>query len=134
MSSAKLAVVCGLAALAISACGDTAKPRAGSVTVAAHPMYRGKVDDPRPTRLQCLKAHHIDAYNLPGSPPKIQIGGVGSGPLVVFLATPGTAQGAQIDGGTQAAEVIGAALLYPRNAPDKELGPIESCLAEGVKG
>jgi hypothetical protein len=53
---------------------------------------------------------------------------------VTFLATPGAAQYAQISGSAQGAEVIGAALLYPNQAPDSELSLIENCLSSGVQG
>ena len=62
MSSAKLAVACGFAALALSACGTAAKPVAGSPGVATSPGTRGKIDDPRTTmnnHLACIRARRL---------------------------------------------------------------------------
>jgi hypothetical protein len=64
----------------------------------------------------------------------MQIGTKPYGPTVYFEPTPGIAQGLQIDGKAQAAEVIGAALLYPNLASDALLTKVENCVAEGVSG
>ena len=52
----------------------------------------------------------------------------------MFQPTPGAAQGEQIDGQAQGAEVIGTALLYPNQAPDELLSKVETCVAKGVPG
>jgi hypothetical protein len=138
MRSAKLAAVCALTALALTACGSTTKPEAGQVRVTAgEPAGRGVVDDPRAKHMKCLQQHHIavvttvkGADRLPG----MQIGIPPAGPSVTFEPTPGAAQQAQISAGAQGAEVIGSALLFPNQASDSELKVIEDCLAIGVRG
>jgi hypothetical protein len=132
MSSAKLAVVCGLVAVAVSGCGSSAKPEAGSSVTLSKPSARGRIDDPRLAHLKCLEQHHIPAVLVAKT--DIQVGSPQSGPLVVFTPTPGSAQYAQISAQEKGAEVIGAALLYPRSAPDGELKTIEACVAQGVTG
>ena len=57
-----------------------------------------------------------------------------AGPTVQFQPTPGDAQGKQIGGQAQGAEVIGSALLYPNQAPSSLLSKVESCVAKGVQG
>ena len=121
------AAVC-LSALAASACGSAVKPATGS---------RGKIDDPRTARanrIQCLTDKHFAVQKVGLN--ELLIGPQPAGPRVVFDATEGAAQGVQISGlrQQQGAEVIGAALLFPDQATDKQLGAIENCLAKGVKG
>jgi hypothetical protein len=133
-----------VAALALSACGTSSKPVAGSTTGApaisttGKPAGRGVVDDPRSRHLQCLLAHHLPAVAIGTTTsmrlPGIQVGQPPVGPTVAFEPTPGSAQQAQITGQVQSAEVIGSALLYPNQAPDQELKVIEDCLAVGVTG
>ena len=121
------AAVC-LTALAVSACGSTVKPATGS---------RGKVDDPRTAkanRVECIADKHIPVQKVGLN--ELLLGAPPASPRVVFAPTEGAAQGDQISGQAQdqGAEVIGGALLYPDQASDKELGAIESCLSQGVKG
>jgi len=144
MSSAKLAAGCVVAAFALSACGVSSKPVAGSaaarlsISTTGKPAGRGVVDDPRTKHLKCILAHHLPAVpigtttsmHLPG----IQVGQPQVGPTVAFEPTPGSAQEAQITGQVQSAEVIGSALLYPHLASDQELKIVEDCLALGVSG
>jgi hypothetical protein len=132
MSSAKLVLACGVAALALSACGSSAKPVAGSVSASGKPAGRGVVDDPRQRHLPCILGHHLPAVKIGRT--DLQIGPPGSGPKVSFQPTPGAAQDAQISGLVENAEVIGSALLYPNQASDQELQVIEDCLAQGVQG
>jgi hypothetical protein len=117
-----------LIALAASACGSSVKSATGS---------RGKIDDPRTAkanRIECLTDKHLPVQKVGLN--ELVIGAQPAGPRVVFAPTEGSAQGDQISGQLQyqGAEVIGGALLYPNQAPDKELGTIETCLAQGVKG
>jgi len=98
---------------------------------------RGKIDFPataRANRIQCLMAKHIPVQKVGLN--ELLLGPQPASPHVVFDATEGAAQGVQISGlrEQQGAEVIGAALLFPAQASDKELGTIENCLAKGVKG
>ncbi len=126
MPHAKSAAALGVVALVLCGCSAAVKP----------PQGRGKVDDPRTyasaNHLKCLVQHHLPAQKV--GRVGIQIGPLPGGPTVEFLPTPSAAQAAQIDGSPslQGAEVIGAALLYPNQAPDRELSVIESCLATGV--
>lgn len=117
-----------LTALAASACGSAVKSATGS---------RGKVDDPRTAqanRIKCLADKHIPVQKVGLN--ELLLGPQPASPRVVFDATAGAAQGDQISGNpeTAGAEVIGGALLYPDQAPDKQVGVIENCLAKGVKG
>jgi hypothetical protein len=137
MPSAKLAVAVGLAALSLSACGTTSKPEAG--TPAALVKSQQGVDDPSTKHIRCLQQEHIavraERVMVAGlSLPGFQVGTLPYGPTVSFEATPGDAQGVQIDGRAQSAEVIGSALLYPNLASDSLLSKVESCVAQGVSG
>jgi hypothetical protein len=119
------ATVC-LTALAASACGSAVKPATGS---------RGKIDDPRTARanrIECLTDKHLPVQKVGIT--ELLIGPQPAVARVVFDATEGAAQADQIHGQQPGAEVIGAALLFPNQAPDKELGVIENCLAKGVNG
>ena len=124
MSTVRVVLAAGLAAIALSACGSIAKPSRG----------RGRVDDPRVVagHLQCIRAHHLPATDAGNT--GIQIGRPPAGPTVSFLPTPGVATGYQIENRAAGAEVIGNALLYPNQASEGELGVIEGCLDQGVSG
>jgi hypothetical protein len=119
------AAVC-LTALAASACGSAVKSATSS---------RGKIDNPataKANRIQCLTDKHIPVRQV--SLNELWLGPQPASPRVVFDATEGAAQGVQIHGQDPGAEVIGAALLFPDQAPGKELSVIENCLSKGVKG
>jgi hypothetical protein len=125
MPTVKLAAAAGVAALVVCACGSAVKP----------PQGHGKVDDPRtynPNHVTCLRQAHLPVQEVART--GLQIGALPAGPSVWFEPTPGAAQAAQIDGASQAAEVIGSALVYPHQAPDGELTLIENCLSNGVSG
>lgn len=130
MSSAKLALAIGLAAISLAACGTTAKPQAGTVKAAS--VNRKGVDDPRTTHVECLRQQHILVSEVGRT--WLQIGTKPSGPTVHFEPTPGAAQELQIDGQVESAEVIGSALLYPNQASDSLLQKVEDCIAKGVTG
>lgn len=137
MPSAKLAVAVGLTALSLSACGTTSKPEAG--TPAAIAKSHIGIDNPRTRHIDCLRQEGIPVRSeqlvIAGhSLPSFQVGTRPSGPTVSFEPTPGDAQGVQIQGQAQGAEVIGSALLYPNQAPDSLLTKVENCVAKGVKG
>jgi hypothetical protein len=137
MPSAKLAVAVGLTALSLSACGTTSKPEAG--TAAAIAKSHQGVDDPSTKHILCLQQEHIavspEQVTVAGqSLPGFQVGALPYGPTVSFEPTPGDAQGVQIHGQAQPAEVIGSALLYPNQASDSLLSKVESCVAQGVSG
>jgi hypothetical protein len=125
-----LAVV---AALVLSSCGSSPKPNAG--TAGATTTNHKNVDDPRQKHLVCLHQEHIPVRRVTlGGLPGMQIGVRPAGPTVQFEPTPGDAQGKQIGGQAQGAEVIGSALLYPNQAPSSLLSKVESCVAKGVQG
>jgi hypothetical protein len=133
MSSAKLAAACALIALVMAGCGSSSKPEAGSVhTSAGGHAGRGVIDDPRTKHLMCLKQHGLVAHRVGQT--GIQVGKLPTGPSIAFAQTPGAAQALQINGTVENAEVIGSALLYPRQAPDKLLKVVEACMAQGVTG
>jgi hypothetical protein len=125
MSSLKAVLACSLAAVALSACGSTVKP----------PQGRGSIDNPRtgnPDYLRCIRDHGVPAVEVGSN--GIQVGQLPAGPTIRFLPTAGSATAAQIYGQAQGAEVIGSALLYPNQASRSELGAIEVCLNQRVKG
>jgi hypothetical protein len=153
MASSKLVVACGLTAVSLSACGIAAKPTAGTLHLDRAPGNHSQLDDPRKTHAKCMRLAGLpitefreSLHATPGltpvagtvpqvnSLPAIQVGTAPTGPTVVFLATPGGAQYAQIDGYAQGAEVIGGALVYPNQASDQELATVEGCTALGVTG
>jgi hypothetical protein len=121
-------------ALALSACGSTTKPIAGSAASlrAGGPGVHAKIDDPRPKHLACLKQHKLQVSEP--APTEIQVGTPGVGPLIAFTPTPGNAQADQIEAKDPGAEIIGSALLYPNLAPDTVLQTVENCTALGVSG
>ena len=137
MPSAKLAAAVALSALSLSACGISSKPEAGTPNAIIN-GHKG-LDDPRSKHTACLKQDHV-AFRLEQRTiagkilPSIQVGTAPAGPTVSFEPTPGDAQGVQIQGEAQGAEVIGSALVYPNQASDKLLTVVESCVAKGVSG
>jgi hypothetical protein len=137
MSLAKVAVVCGLMALLISACGIQAKPEAGTAHLTHYAGFHGLVDDPRKPQVSCLKSDKLPyrEYYADGVQhlPAIHVGSA-QGPTMIFYPTAGIAQGLQIMGQETGAEVIGALLVYPNQARASELTKVETCAAIGVKG
>jgi hypothetical protein len=112
------------AVVALSGCASLTKPSGG----------RGAAVDPRtgpPNYVACLRANRLQVSELGSN--RVQVGQLPSGPTIVFMPTAGIAEGQQIQGKAQGAEVIGAALLYPNHASGVELTVIENCLGQGVK-
>jgi hypothetical protein len=136
MSKTKLVLACGLMALLLGACGIQAKPVAGTPNINKAPGSHTKWDDPRKGREKCLREHHIHGryYLASAGRPAIQVGTPPTGPTIIFEATPAFAEGLQIEGKTQAAEIIGAALIYPNQAKSHVLKLVENCMAVGVAG
>ena len=133
MSSAKVAAAAMVVAMSLSACGVASKPEAGSAPAAMH--SKSSYNDPRAKHVKCLRADHIRFRELTlHNYPSIQVGARPSGPTIEFAATPGAAQNLQIQGRAQGAEVIGAALVYPNQAPNALMSKVETCVAEGVSG
>ena len=134
MRIARFAAAAVAVALALSACGSTTKPVAGTPQAAA--QARKGLNDPRTTHVACLRADHvtdIHEYTADGRP-AFQVGTKPSGPTVVFEATPGMGQGVQISGQDPGAEIIGSALVFPNDAPAKLDHEVESCVSLGVSG
>lgn len=102
----------------------------GCSAVVKPPQGRGHVEDPRAGHLHCLLADHLPASDV--GPTTIQIGSLPSGPTIQFEPSGGAAETLQVEGRAQGAEVVGSALLYPRQAPDSELNEIESCVSQGM--
>ncbi len=133
MPVAKLAACCGVAAICLSACGGSRNnPTAGTIAPGATQIGHAKLDDPRSKRLACMLQHHLPVTQFGRG--GIQIGTAPQGPTVVFTPTAGAAQAQQIEGQSGAAEVIGAALVYPNQAPDSMLQVVEDCVGLQVKG
>ena len=135
MSPAKLAACCGAAAISLSACGSTHNPNpvAGSIPPGATRAGHARIDDPRlaSNHSNCLRQHHVPFSNFGRAGIQVLTPG---GPTIVFTPTPGAAQAQQIQGQAQPAEVVGAALVYPNQAPDGLMSVVETCLSVGVKG
>jgi hypothetical protein len=134
MSLVKVTVVCGLAALLISACGITAKPEAGSSPAQLKKSgdYYGRVDNPALYQVRCLKTDKLKFrlhYTLKGHFPVIQIGKVMDGPKMIVYPTGGIVQGLAILGDEQGAEIINQVALYPNQATGKLLKKAEACAA-----
>jgi hypothetical protein len=139
MSPAKVAVACGLTAMALllSACGVKPKPEAGTPHLNKQHGFYGVVDDPRKKHVPCLRADKLpfrQYWTAQGHRPAIQIGSLPGGPTIVFYSTPGIAQGLQLQGQDEGAEAIGSALVYPNGASGTELTQVEDCTAIGVTG
>jgi hypothetical protein len=136
MSRGKLVLTCGLTALAVSACGMSAKPVAGTPDISSAKGNHAQVSDPRTKHVRCLRADGLPVhlFRASGARPAIQVGTTPTGPTVIFEPTQQAATGVQIVGQAQGAEVIGAALVYPNQAPDSVMAQVESCMAIGVTG
>jgi hypothetical protein len=135
MPPVKLLIAAAFCAALLSACGNESKPLAGTGGGTEKLHGRGVVDDPRTTEtahLKCLQQAKLPVTKVGAT--GLQIGPLPAGPTVMFEPTPGIAQGLQIQGRVEGAEVIGAALLFPNQASDKELKTVEGCLAKGVSG
>jgi hypothetical protein len=140
MSSAKVAAAALVVAMSLSACGVKAKPVAGSQAADAYSQQH--FFSALTKHEQCLTQKHVKwhakAVHARGAPPAgwpaIQVRSQPSGPTIVFRATPGAAQYAQMQGQAQAAEAIGSALLYPNQASDALLNAVEKCVAKDVTG
>jgi hypothetical protein len=135
MSSAKVALAAVAVAMSLSACGVASKPEAGSAQAATKSHQQQHQTDPRTKHVKCLAQHHV-AYRLEtvDTHPSVQVGTRPTGPFTEFLATPGAAQYAQITGQAQGAEVIGSALVYPYQAPNRLMAIVEKCMSLGVTG
>ena len=137
MPSAKLAAAIVVSALSLSACGISSKPEAGTPKAIAN-GHKG-LDDPRTKHTACLEqaniAFHKELLTVAGKVlPSIQVDTAPAGPTVSFESTPGAAQGVQIQGEAQGAEIIGSAVVFPNQASDSLMSVVEHCVAKGVSG
>lgn len=85
-------------------------------------------NDKRAVALACIR----DDQGLqarPAGEKSIQVDGAG-GPRVEFFVTFGEAEGKQFQGGAEAAEHIGAALLFVNRASEEQLMKVETCLQD----
>lgn len=136
-SSARAIALVGLASAALAGCGGGIKPVAGSDVPASSskPLGRGVVDQAREPYYKCIRAAGLPVVKVGRTPAEgLQVGALPAGPTIAFAPSPGSAEGEQMTGQAQGAEVIGAALLYVHQAPDAELAKIEDCLDQGVTG
>ena len=78
-----------------------------------------------------MRSNHLSVTEVGAN--KLQVGAPPSGATIVFAPSADMAEGEQIEGKAQGAYVIGAALVYPHQAPGSELTAIENCLGQGVK-
>ena len=134
MSLVKVTIVCGLAALLISACGIQSKPEAGSSPAKLKKSgdYYGRVDNPALHQVRCLKSDKVKfrlSYTAKQHLPVIQIGAPLKGPKMVVYPTGGIVQGLQIMGEEQGGEIINQVLLYPNQTTGKLLKKAEACAA-----
>lgn len=136
MSRGKLIVACGLTTLAVSACGMTAKPLAGQPNLNHAKGNHAQVEDPRIKHVRCLRSDGLPVtlFRATDARPAIQVGSAPNGPTAIFEPTQQAATGVQIQGQAQGAEVIGAALVYPNQAPNSVMNEVEKCMAVGVNG
>ncbi|HET9074772.1 MAG TPA: hypothetical protein VFN48_09350 [Solirubrobacteraceae bacterium] len=139
MSLAKLAVVGGLVAVTVgvSACGIQAQPTAGTVHLDRVPGNHSLVNDPRQPYLKCLRQAGLSFTKFDDGTQQLrslQVNTRPAGPTIVFEPTPGIAEGDQMKGQEEGAEVIGSALIYPNHASDGLMQAVETCLATNVKG
>jgi hypothetical protein len=122
-------------ALGLTGCGGSVRVQpttaAGSSTLASRGQVDSPVTDVR-NHLGCLRGAHLPVQVV--SSTRLQVGAAPAGATIVFVPTPGAGQSDQISGSAQGAEVIGSALVYPNQAPESVLSPIEACLAQGVQG
>jgi len=127
-------LVLALAAFGLAGCGGSINLHPNSPSGSTTLASRGRIDNPATgtdNHLACLLAAHLPVQVI--SPTRLQIGPAPAGPTIVFTPSLAAAQGAQIEGKAQAAEVIGSAQVYPNQGSDGELASIGACLAQGVQ-
>jgi hypothetical protein len=139
MSLAKLAVACGLIAVAlfVSACGIQASPVAGTTHLDRVPGNHSYVSDSRTPYLHCLRSSGFKLTKFLSGRKRLrslQVNTRPNGPTIVFEPTPGIAEGDQMEGEVTGAEVVGSALIYPNRATDQLMKKVEGCLTINVKG
>ncbi len=119
------------AGLLTAGCGGTRTPeQSGGPNAVLGAGARASAYDPRTTPLECIRGTGLPAA-IDG-PDAIRVGAGPGAPRAVFAPDGGTAQGTQIRGDSQGAEVIGSALLFTNAGDDALLGKIEKCLGKIV--
>lgn len=129
--SARPVALAAVAALLVAGCGSTRTPeQSGGPNAVLGGGARATPYDPRATPLSCMQADGLPA-RLDGE--RAIVVGTGPGaPRAYFQVDGGTAQGTQVRGDAQGAEVIGSALLYTNAGSDALLKRVETCLGEIV--
>ncbi len=130
MTARPLALVL-VAGVLVAGCGSSRTPeQSGGPNAVLGGGARATPYDPRTTPLACMRAKGLPAA-IDGAD-AIRIGAGPGAPRAVFAPDGGTAQGTQIRGDAEGAEVIGSALLYTNGGGDTVLGKIEKCLGKIV--
>lgn len=114
-----------LAALALvltgAGCGS-GKSSGGNTAEGPNP------NDKRGVALVCIRDEKGLPVQLTGEK-SIQVDGP-TGPRIEFFVSSGEAEGQQFQGKAQAAEQVGAALLFVNRGTEEQLAEIEDCLDE----
>ncbi len=96
---------------------------------------QAQVNYPFVRHAECLRVDGFDIREYRTGDARlftIQVGGLPTGPTVVFEPTAETADGLQMTAKAPATFVIGAALVHPNLASDAELTKVENCIATGT--
>ena len=113
----RLALAAILAAVALSGCAG-ADEHDGP---AQKPAY-----DPRDSSIACLGGNGMQATKV--DPNEVRVDNPAGPVRIVFEATIGEAEAANLRADTSGAEVIGDAILYVGKTSEDDLGKIEKCL------
>jgi len=134
-SLAKLALAGALVVLALSACGITKKPLAGTPHINSAPGNHAIFDDPRTVHKKCLRQIGLGIREFRAGAskiPAIQVGRLPAGPTVYFY--PVSNIQSKIEGQAQGSILIGSALVYPNRATGKIAEKVVNCIDQGVPG
>jgi len=120
MSLAKVAVVCALTALLISACGIQQKPLAGTPRLKSHVASTASSTTAGEAHA-CLRLTSSSSISTtrPSSDCPPSRSDRRRPPTIIFEPTPGAAQALQLKGKDEGAEVIGSALLFQIRRPPR---------------
>jgi hypothetical protein len=113
----RLAVAALLPVLALAGCANADQHRGP----APKPAY-----DPRDSTIGCLGGAGMHAVKV--EPDAISVDNPAGPVRIVFKATIGEAEAANLRPETSGAEVIGDAILYVGKTSENDLGKIEKCL------
>jgi hypothetical protein len=113
----RLALAALLSALALAGCAGADEHRGP----AQKPAY-----DPRDATIGCLAGNGMQSVKV--EPDAIRVDNPAGPVRIVFKATIGEAEAANLRPETSGAEVIGDAILYVGKTSEDDLGKIEKCL------